>query len=119
MSDKPKVVRIEITLSPERAAALDRARNHEPRASFIKRAVGEAVRKAFLAAEIAAGNPPAHIAKAAAELEALDAASPSHENGAKPLISRSAQRMAAATGGPAPHLPSCKCATCKPPKETK
>lgn len=34
--------RIEITLSDERLAALDTARGHEPRASFIKRALDAA-----------------------------------------------------------------------------
>ena len=38
-----KAVRIEITLAPEKAAALDEARGNEPRASFIKRATDEKV----------------------------------------------------------------------------
>jgi hypothetical protein len=50
--------RIEITLTDERLAALDEARGHEPRASFIKRWVDKG---------IAHGNveiPPADISEA-------------------------------------------------------
>lgn len=41
-----KAVRIEITVSPQRASALDAARGHEARASFIKRALESALSEA-------------------------------------------------------------------------
>lgn len=46
-----KVHRIEITLSDDKLASLDAARQHEPRASFIKRAIDAQVRAALSSSE--------------------------------------------------------------------
>lgn len=66
--------RLEVTLRPDMLAALDRARGHEPRASFVKRVLADALPAsgvvdipAAVALTISPREP------SAAELEALDA----------------------------------------------
>src|SRR5687767_11308541 len=60
--------RLEITLQDELLAALDAARGHEPRASFVKRTLSEAVdgQRVVAVAELRGGEVPAVLRMASA-----------------------------------------------------
>lgn len=102
--------RLELVLDTGTVEALDRARGRTPRATFVKRALEAAM----------SGDNQAANTGPSAEADGRGGHQHTGSTPARsaPSTARVASRPATPPRAPAArrHLPTCKCAICKPPK---